>query len=113
MNRTTETILSRAQRDRLIQLVMHACPKRTASEHLDKAVEEMAECIEAIMKYKAGRKSAIHVAEEAADVMILAEFLRQCIWPDQAMSTELFDNIMKKKLDRLQRRVETGDFKAA
>lgn len=65
------------------------------------AMEECAELISAIIRYKRGRTGCAPVAEEIADVLIMAEQSRLIIGPN------LVDEFKKQKLERLGQRLET------
>jgi len=102
-----KTYPNRVQYQEIVELVEQALPLCTREDHLDKAVEEAAELIEAVVKEKHGRATEEDIAGEACDCVILGEFIRQLI------GDERFDMIMKQKLNRLRNRIECGDMKAS
>lgn len=82
------------------QIVRHY----TYDQQRDVAVEECAEFIQAVCKCKRSKKGAFeNLKEEVADVLIMAEQMRQYI------GTETVDQIINQKLKRqLDRMIEEG-----
>lgn len=76
----------------------------TYNHQRDVAVEECAEFIQAVCKCKRGKKGAFeNLKEEVADVLIMAEQMRQYI------GAETVDQIINQKLKRqLDRMIEEG-----
>jgi len=78
------------------QIVRHY----TYDQQRDVAVEECAEFIQAVCKCKRGKKGAFeNLKEEVADVLIMAEQMRQYI------GTETVDKIINAKLQRQLNRI--------
>lgn len=66
----------------------------------DVAVEECAEFIQAVCKCKRGKKGAFeNLKEEVADVLIMAEQMRQYIGAQSVDS--VIDRKLKRQLDRI------------
>ena len=59
------------------------------------AVEECAEFIQAVQKYKRGRDSLDHVLEEMADVLVTFACLKEAIKHDSKLYTYVDDFIMQ------------------
>lgn len=68
---------------------------------MDIAIEEMAECTQAICKIKRNGEDFRHLAEEVADVLICMEQLRMMFNID-----ELVQAFIYQKVDRLNRNLE-------
>ncbi|WP_295089892.1 MazG nucleotide pyrophosphohydrolase domain-containing protein [uncultured Ruminococcus sp.] len=72
----------------------------TYDQQRDVAVEECSEFIQAVCKCKRGKKGAFeNLKEEVADVLIMAEQMRQYI------GTETVDKIINAKLQRQLNRI--------
>jgi NTP pyrophosphatase (non-canonical NTP hydrolase) len=69
------------------------------------AIEECSELITVILHHRRERATTAQLAEEVADVLIMAQQARQMTDP------ALVDLYIKKKLDRLERRVTAGELK--
>ena len=71
----------------------------------DQVIEECGELITAILHRRRERATTAQVAEEVADVLIMAQQARKMTDP------ALVDLYIKKKLDRLEQRVTAGEEK--
>ena len=71
----------------------------------DIAIEELAEAIVAIQHWRRKRCNATFVAQEIADVLIVAEQMRLIV------GAESVDAAKAEKLDRLKRRLDDHDAK--
>ena len=67
-----------------------------------KVIEECAELIDAISKWRDGRVGPEKVADEAADVFVMIEQVRVMI------GESLFDSALRNKVERLKRRINPG-----
>lgn len=72
----------------------------------DIVLEELAELIVAIQHWRRGRCNETFVAQEIADVMIVAEQMRLIV------GAEVVDAAKVEKLDRLRRRLDDHDNRA-
>jgi NTP pyrophosphatase (non-canonical NTP hydrolase) len=84
-------------------LYRRAINKFGLKRQLDKAVEEAAELIVEVRHFQRGRVGVCKVQEEAADIMIMAEQIRQALGPEE------FDRIKREKLERLKFRLDRYD----
>lgn len=68
-------------------------------------VEECAEAIQAVQKYKRNitAENMLHIAEEVADVIIMAEQIKHLIGDDTV------ETIIAQKLDRQLKRIEVEE----
>ena len=74
----------------------------------DMAIEECAELIKALCKYKRNIREAVaNVLEETVDVSLAVEQMRYIFDHDGQ-----FEEIRKKKLDRLAQKIEAGNINA-
>lgn len=83
--------------------LVHAINHFGVDHQIDKAIEEMGELITALSRRRLDRSRREDIAEEIADVIIMANQLR-IIYGGQ-----MVDEIVQQKLDRLERYID-GDW---
>jgi NTP pyrophosphatase (non-canonical NTP hydrolase) len=83
----------------LMQLVLE---KWGTESQMDMVIEECAELIDAIQKWRRRRVDSVKVLEEAVDVELCLGQLKLML-----DSPQLFQNIRKEKLERLEKLLDT------
>jgi len=83
----------------LMQLVLE---KWGTESQMDMVIEECAELIDAIQKWRRRRVDSVKVLEEAVDVELCLGQLKLML-----DSPQLFQNIRKDKLERLEKLLDT------
>ncbi|MBM4443647.1 MAG: hypothetical protein FJ027_24855 [Candidatus Rokubacteria bacterium] len=84
-------------------LARRAVDRYGAAHQIDKAVEELAELIAALMQHRAGRHGMDPVREEIADVTIMLLQLRDIFGPADV------EGWICLKMDRLAARLDGGN----
>jgi NTP pyrophosphatase (non-canonical NTP hydrolase) len=85
-----------------IELMQLALEKWGTESQLDMVIEECAELIDAIQKWRRHRIDSLKVLEEAVDVELCLGQLKLML-----DSPQLFQNIRKEKLERLEKLLDT------
>ncbi len=80
------------------ELMQSALDKWGTESQLNMVIEECAELIDAIQKWRRNRIDSVKVLEETVDVELCLDQLKMML-----DAPKLFDNIKKDKLDRLAR----------
>ncbi len=84
------------------ELMQLALEKWGTESQLDMVIEECAELIDAIQKWRRHRIDSLKVLEEAVDVELCLGQLKLML-----DSPQLFQNIRKEKLERLEKLLDT------
>jgi len=85
-----------------IELMQLALEKWGTESQMDMVIEECAELIDAIQKWRRRRVDSVKVLEEAVDVELCLGQLKLML-----DSPQLFQNIRKEKLERLEKLLDT------
>ena len=85
-----------------IELMQLALEKWGTESQMDMVIEECAELIDAIQKWRRRRVDSVKVLEEAVDVELCLGQLKLML-----DSPQLFQNIRKDKLERLEKLLDT------
>jgi NTP pyrophosphatase (non-canonical NTP hydrolase) len=84
------------------ELMQLALEKWGTESQMDMVIEECAELIDAIQKWRRRRVDSVKVLEEAVDVELCLGQLKLML-----DSPQLFQNIRKEKLERLEKLLDT------